>query len=163
MSLPPEIIQKILRLLDRVTMPLFSLTCKHIPANGVKVDVSCLHIKGRYQLDLNRIRFMKHLQDWMPENVRLCWACRKCEPIQGVAMELWEMDGVPIENKEDLSRQDRDKYVQLEHEWRDEDLTFLSLGACKFKDRKVHTRTFCPKVSLPCPAEDVMKLTCYSA
>ena len=78
-------------------------------------------------------------------------------------MALWEMDGLPIKKKEGLSRQDRDKYVKLEHESRDEDWNFLSLGACKFKDRKVHIRTFCPKVSLPHLAVDGMKLTCNSA
>ena len=88
---------------------------------------------------------MKLLKDLMPEDHRLCWMCRKWKPINGGRLILYEYEGVAIKKRTSKPPKGECKFEKTKEEWKDDDWTFLSIGACKSKDRKIRTRTYCPR------------------
>lgn len=147
-SLPPETILEIFKYTNRISGACLALTCKYLFKNGEKFKVSCPPVKGRYSQDRDRLQFMKLLKNWMPEGYRLCWMCRKYKPINGGALVLYEREGTPIKKK--TATPVGCKYEKFKDEWKDDDWTFMSLGACKSKQRKIETRTYCPKCTVAC-------------
>jgi hypothetical protein len=91
---------------------------------------------------------MKLLMHWMPEDYRLCWMCRKYKPINGGPLILYEQEGIPI--KKTTKPPMGSKYEKCKKEWEDDDWTFVSLGACRSKQKKIDTRTYCPKCTKAC-------------
>jgi hypothetical protein len=92
---------------------------------------------------------MKLLKEWMPEDYRLCWICRKYNPINGGTLILYEHEGIPIKKKTTKPLVGC-KYEKFREEWKDDDWTFVSLGARKSKKKIVEIRTYCPKCTVAC-------------
>ena len=88
---------------------------------------------------------MKLLKDFMPQDYRLCWICRKYKPINGGELILYEYAGVPNKKKTSKPPKGKCNYEKSKEKWKDDDWTFVSIGACKSKDRKINTRTYCPR------------------
>jgi hypothetical protein len=89
---------------------------------------------------------MKLLMDWMPEDYRLCWMCRKHKPINGGPLVLYKQEEIQIKTKTTKLPMGS-KYEKFKKEWDDDDddWTLVSLCARKSKQKKIDTRTYCPK------------------
>jgi hypothetical protein len=147
-SLPPETIQEIFKYTNHISGACLALSCKHLFNNGEKFQVSCPKINRRYSCDRDRVQFMKLFQTWMPKDYRFCWICRKYKAINGGTLILYEQEEVP-KKKKTTTPLIRCKFYKTKEERKNEDWTFVSIGAC-ISEKKIETRTYCPKCTANC-------------